>query len=65
MIIKSKLQRGIEREIVLGQRPWTSTLAQTIEDEICNAVNEAKERYEDVIEIKVELSDKDRRELMR
>ena len=65
MIIKSKLQRVIEHEVLLGKQSSGRTLAQMIEDEICNACNEAKEHYEDFMEITIELSDADRKELMR
>ena len=64
MIIKSKLQRVIEHEVLLGKQSSGRTLAQLIEDEICKACNEAKEHYEDFMEITIELSDKDRKELM-
>ena len=66
MIIKSKLQRVIEREIRIAhdmKKGGTRTFAVMIEDEIIDAFNEARSNGEDFIEIKFELSDKDRQEL--
>ena len=66
MIVKSKLQRVIEREIRIAhdhEKGGTRTFAVMIEDEIINAFNEARSNGEDFIEVKFELSDKDRQEL--
>jgi len=66
MIIKSKLQRTIEHEVRIAhdmKKGDTRTFALMIEDEIINAFNEARSNGEEFIEVKFELSDKDRQEL--
>ena len=66
MIIKSKLQRTIEHEVRIAhdmKKGDTRTFALMIEDEIINAFNEARNNGEEFIEVKFELSDKDRQEL--
>ena len=66
MIVKSVLQRTLEREIRIAhdmKKGGTRTFAVMIEDEIINAFNEARSNGEEFIEVKFELSDKDRQEL--
>ena len=66
MIVKSVLQRTLERETRIAhdmKKGGTRTFAVMIEDEIINAFNEARSNGEDFIEVKFELSDKDRQEL--
>ena len=66
MIVKSVLQRTIEHEVRIAhdmKKGGTRTFALMIEDEIINAFNEARSNGEEFIEVKFELSDKDRQEL--
>ena len=66
MIVKSKLQRVIEREVRIAhdhKKGGTRTFAEMIEEAIIDAHNEARGNGEDFIDITFELSDKDRREL--
>ena len=66
MIIKSKLQRVIEREIRIAhdhKKRGARSFAEMIEEAVIDAYNEARGNGEDFIEITFELSDKDRQEL--
>ena len=66
MIIKSKLQRVIEREIRIAhdhKKSGPRSFAEMIEETIIDAFNDARGNGEDFIEITFELSDKDRQEL--
>ena len=66
MIVKSKLQRVIEREVRIAhdhKKSGARSFAEMIEEAVIDAYNEARGNGEDFIEITFELSDKDRREL--
>jgi len=66
MIVKSKLQRVVEREVRIAhdhKKGGTRTFAEMIEETIIDAFNDARGNGEDFIEITFELSDKDRQEL--
>ena len=72
MIVKSKLQRVLEREMHIAhelsdvnKKGDKRSFALMIEDEIINAFNEARSNGEEFIEVKFELSDEDRRVLSR
>tara|TARA_R100001530_G_scaffold79375_1_gene55361 strand:- start:1751 stop:1960 length:210 start_codon:yes stop_codon:yes gene_type:complete len=66
MIVKSKLQRVIEREVRIAhdhKKSGARSFAEMIEEAVIDAYNEARGNGEDFVEITFELSDKDRREL--